>query len=273
MRAFRSIAFLLLALLMVSAEAAIPEGLLNLGQGNDLELQADQGIEWRQKEKRYVARGNVVLRKGTVTLKANEVGARYDTVKGKTVVRELFADGGFRITTDTETLIGGQAMYDLQKSHLRIIGGPIQLTTPEQRASADRSFEYWGNARRAVIKGNATVTQDGNTLKADTLTLFLQPQTPGSQKLTIQRAEATGNVRITTPQESLSGESGFYDAVQGIVRINDKVMLRRGGHELAGSDAEVNLKTGVSTLENTSKADGGRVRGVLRLDALEEKQQ
>jgi lipopolysaccharide export system protein LptA len=75
-----------------------------------------------------------------------------------------------------------------------------------------------------VIRGNATVTQGGNTLKADTLTPFLEPQSPGSQKLRIRRAEANGNVLITTPQESLSGESGFYDVTAGIVR---KIAVRR----------------------------------------------
>jgi lipopolysaccharide export system protein LptA len=268
MRCWISVLGCILVGLAFSARAAIPEAFLNLGQGNDLELQADQGIEWRQQEQRYVARGNVVLRKGVMTLKAQEVGAKYDTIQGKTTVRKLFASGGFRVMTDRETLTGGKAVYDLAKSHLRITGGPIRLITPEQRASADDSFEYWGNARRAVIRGNATVTQDGNTLKADTLTLFLEPQSPGSHKLRIRRAEANGNVLITTPQESLSGESGFYDATAGIVRINNRVMLKRGGHALEGSDAEVNLKTGVSTLENRS-TDGGRVRGVLRLDELE----
>ena len=273
MRVLRKLLCGLLAGLAMSAHAAIPEGLLNLGQGNDLELQADEGIEWRQKEQTYVARGNVVLRKGAITLKASEVGANYQTVKGKTVVQQLFASGGFRVTTAQETLSGERAAYNLQKGYLKITGDRIELITSQQRASATESFEYWSNLRRAVIKGNATVTQDGNTLKADTLTLLLQPQTPGSQKMTIRRADATGNVHITTPQESLRGESGFYDADAGLVRINNKVMLRRGEHELSGSTAEVNLKTGVSTLQNTDKTGDGRVRGILRLDALEEKQQ
>lgn len=272
-RFLRLVACVALSCLTLPAVAAIPEGLLNLGPGSDLDLQADQGIEWRQKEQRYVARGNVVLRKGTTTLRASEVGARYDTVRGKIAVRELFADGGFQVTTDRETLTGEQALYDLQKGYLRITGNTIRLTTPQQQASATRSFEYWDATQRAVIKGNATVTQDGNTLRADTLTLFLRRESPGSRRMTIRRAEAAGNVRITTPQESLSGASGFYDADTGIVRINDKVMLRRGGHALAGSDAEVNLKTGVSTLRNTSPAEGGRVRGVLQIDELEDGQE
>jgi lipopolysaccharide export system protein LptA len=262
------------------ARAAIPEALLNLGQGDDLDLQADEGIEWRQKEQRYVARGNVVIRKGPVTLRASEVGARYETVNGKTVVQELFADGGFSATTAQESLTGGQAVYNLQNGTFRVTGGPIRLKTPDQQASADTSLEYAMATRTVIARGNAMVTQDGNTLRADTLTLLLQPQggaagkpakaasggMPG--KMTLRRADAVGNVLITTPQESLSGQSGFYDAEAGVVRINNKVVLRRGGHQLAGSDAEVNLKTGVSTLENRNPADGGRVRGVLRVDEL-----
>jgi lipopolysaccharide export system protein LptA len=249
------------------ASAAIPESLLNLGKGDDLELQADEGIEWRQKEHRYIARGNVLLRKDGMTLKAATVGADYDTVADKTQVRTLFAEGGFVAATATEQLTGGKAVYDLQKGTLHLTGGPIVLKTREQTARADDSFSYDVNARRAVVRGNATLIQDGNTLKADTIILLLVPERAGSNKLVIKRADATGHVHITTPQESLTGNSGFYDAIAGIVKINDKVVLRRGGHSLAGSEAQVNLKTGISTLENTG--NGGRVHGVLRVDELE----
>ena len=44
---------------------------------SELTVEADESLEWFEKEKYYLAKGNVILNKDGVTLKANIVKADY----------------------------------------------------------------------------------------------------------------------------------------------------------------------------------------------------
>ena len=44
---------------------------------SELTVEADESLEWFEKEKYYLAKGNVILKKDGATLKANTVKADY----------------------------------------------------------------------------------------------------------------------------------------------------------------------------------------------------
>ena len=44
---------------------------------SELTVEADESLEWFEKEKYYLAKGNVILKKDGVTLKANNIKADY----------------------------------------------------------------------------------------------------------------------------------------------------------------------------------------------------
>ena len=69
-----------------------------------------------------------------------------------------------------------------------------------------------------------------------------------------------GHVVIHTTSDTATGDPGVYLPPTGQARLGGNVHIIHGPNELAGSDALVNMKTGVATL---LAAPGGQVSGVI----------
>jgi len=76
----------------------------------------------------------------------------------------------------------------------------------------------------------------------------------------LQRVEAFGNVEIRTPTDIARGDRAVYVPDTGIARLVGHVRVTRGENQLNGEEADVNMKTGISTLVATNK---GRVQGLV----------
>ena len=211
---------------------------------------------------------------------------------GSNEIYRVEAIGNVHIYTATDQVWGDRAIYDMDQAVMLMTGGNLRLTTPTQVLTARDSLEYWTQRRMAVARGNAVVvTNDAKRIAADTLVAFTKEDdaarrraagaapTPvaaltggkparagqpdgaaeaGSGKL--QRVEAFGHVAINTPTETVTGDRGIYVAETGLARLGGNVRITRGQNQLNGSDAEVDLNTGVSRLLAGST---GRVAGLV----------
>jgi lipopolysaccharide export system protein LptA len=239
-----------------------------------LELNAKDGIEWQRDEQRYLAKGGATAQKGDLRLSATEIGAEYeDASSKKPKIKRLYATGDVRAATPTEQATADKAQYFVQKSYALLEGKKIVLKTEKQTLVAQEKVEYWVAQKRVVATGGAVISSDGNTLKADILTIYLMNAKKGKETLTVERVEAKGKVVIITPQEQAMADYGQYLQTKGIALLKGNVEIRRAGSILKGSEAIVNLQTGVSTLVNkTYSVDGktGRVEGILRFEELKQ---
>jgi lipopolysaccharide export system protein LptA len=229
-------------------------------------IEADEGIEWHQQEKIYLARGNARATRGDVTVRAQMLTAHYREVgNGKTEVYQVVADGGVLITTPREKITGDTGVYDVEKGVFRLTGKSLLIETPEEKVSARDKIEYFSNEKKAVLVGDATVIKDDRKVRADTMTARFAEDQKG--KMALSRADIVGNVVITTPTEVARADRGVYDADTGIATLTGGVKLTRGDNQLNGEFAEVNMKTGVSRLlaspTGTAPDGKGRVRGVF----------
>src|SRR5690606_31299471 len=91
--------------------------------------------------------------------------------------------------------------------------------------------------------------------------------------LEMQAISAQGGVTITTPTDVARGDEGVYDLSTRIATLSGNVRLTRGGNQLNGDYAEVNLETGVSRLLSRPGTGEGRVRGLLVPDSANSRQQ
>ena len=267
--------------LCLFAGAAQAQG-INLSRGGPIDIQAQDGIEWRQDLRVVVARGGARAVRDNVTLSAERLLARYRgqdaaapaapaALTGSNQIWRLEAEGGVRIATPSDTATGDRAVYDMDQAVLVLTGRELALTTREQRITARDSLEYWSNRRMAVARGNAVVvTNDGRRLGADTLVAYLPPegaQRPATRGAApaqgqLDRVELFGNVEIRTATEVVRGERAVYSAETGMARLVGNVRITRGETQVNGQEAVVNLITGVSRLVGGSAA-GGRVQGVI----------
>lgn len=268
MRGWRQGLFVLAVLM---APAAVQAQGLDMQGGGPIEVVADNGIEWQQGTKRFVARGNAVATRENVSVRADTLTAWYrDDGKtadagapgaGGTQVYKLEAEGGVVIASPTETARGEHAVYDVDTGVMTMTSasGPVTLVTPEQTVTARDSLRYDTRARVAHATGDATVKKQDKTLRADTLVAHLR-EVKGKTELDVVDAE--GNVVIVTPKETARGSQGKYDAKTGIATLTGSVTLTRGDDVLTGGKAVVNMNTGVSTLYGGGQA-GGKARAVL----------
>lgn len=254
-RAAAAVAFLLLS----AFQPAQAQGIGLPGQSSDrpIEINADEGIEWQQNTKAYIARGNARAAQGDVAVHADTLTAYYRENKGgSTDIWRIDAVGRVRIVTPTQKAFGDKGIYDVDNGVL-VLTGKVRMETETDRITARDSLEYWEKRNLAVARGNAIAERGQNKLRADVLTAHFRKDAKGKSR--VSKVDAFDNIVITTPDEIVRSNRGVYDVETGIAKLTGSVKITRGTNQLNGEYAEVNLNTGVSRLFGR----GGGVRGIF----------
>ena len=258
------------ALLVVAAVLASPGHAQTLRQEGDgeappIEVEAENGIEWRRDEKIVLARGNARAIRGDTKVTADTLSAHYRELNdGSSEIWQLEADGNVAISSPTETAYGEKGIYDVEKGFLRLTGGDdLRLVSEDTVVRADNHLEFWPERQVLYARGNASAVQRENRLDADTLTAFFEKNAEGKTELA--RIEADDNVRVTTPEEILKADEGVYNLETGIATFTGSVKITRGRDQLNGCRGEVDMNTGVSKIFGCNQGSSGapRVRGLI----------
>lgn len=156
----RPAAMLLPAALLALAAVARPasaQGLNLLDKKSDapIEIEADDGIEWRQTDKVYIARGNVKIVRGEITIYSDSATAYYRDAKdvkpgeakpkgdqadkmfggGGTEIWKLDAVGHLRIETQGDQATAERGVYNVDLGVLTLSGG-VKLASPGKNTTA-----------------------------------------------------------------------------------------------------------------------------------------
>jgi lipopolysaccharide export system protein LptA len=261
---------------------------LDMTHGGPIAITASEGMEWRQDQKEVIARGNARAVRQNVTVTADRLIAWYRPKAGATgqpaqgasnepntggnEVYRIQAEGTVRIFTPTDEVQGDRAVYDIDQAVLVVTGRGLKLTTPNDLLTARDSLEYWSQKHMAVARGNAVVvTNDGRRVSGDTLVAYTtdapaspapppKSEDPLASSGKLQKVEAYGNVTIRTALDTAIGDRAVYVPDSGIARLAGKVRITRGQNQLDGSEAEVDMKTGVARL---LPGTGQRVQGLV----------
>ena len=293
--ALGGLALLVAGLIAVPARAQP----IDMSQGGPIAITASQGIEWRQNEHEVIASGNAKAVRGDVTVTADRLIAWYrkkgaapadsntakpaqagftaDTDTGGNEIYRVQAEGHVHIYTQTDQAWGDRATYDIDQAVMVMTGHNLKLVTPKDVLTARDDLEYWSQKHMAVARGDAVVvTDDGRRLAADTLVAYTKPdnakpnqpasgQQPPGGDLTadsgkLEKVDAFGNVSVRTVTDTVTGDRAVYVPDTGMARVVGRVRITRGQNQLNGSEAEVNMKTGVARL---LAVGAGRVQGLV----------
>ena len=237
-------------------------GLPGQDRTKPIEINAEDGIEWRQRDKVYVARGNASASQGEVTVHADVLTAHYRELKGGgTEIWRIDADGNVRLVAPRQTAHGDKAVYDVTEGVL-VLTGNVRMETETDRITARDSLEYWEKKNVAVARGNAVAARGDRRIAADVLQAHFKKDADGKSR--VHEIEAFDNVLISSPKEIVRANYGIYNVETGIATLTGSVKITRGESQLNGARAEVNLNTGVSTLLG---GDEG-VRGTFSRDQV-----
>ena len=111
--------------------------------------------------------------------------------------------------------------------------------------------------KKAVFRGAVDATRGGTNLKADKLTVtYAEVKQPdGTSKTDATDLDAQGNVTITTPKETITGDWAKYNPQTDKLVVGGKVKLVQGSTVLTGNELHADLKT------DRMQMTGGRVKG------------
>lgn len=136
---------------------------------------------------------------------------------------------------------------------------PIEIT-------AD-SLEVLQPDRTATFRGNVHAKQGAIVLTAQQMTVYYRVKEERASDLgAVSKIDATGNVVLTTPEDTARGDNGTYDVDARKIWLSGNVTLTRGKNVLQGSRAEYSFVTGKSLLTSApsqSGNTGGRVKALF----------
>jgi len=264
-RADRLCAALALLCPLVFGAPAAAQGLKGLQSGDQpLEINAEEGIEWRRNEQLYIARGNVEAIRGELTLYADVMTAHYGkTGTGGTDIDRIDVEGKVRIVSPSATIYGDRGAYDVANGVMVLVGDDLRLVGENDIITARDSLEYWELKNMAVARGDAVAVREDKRIQADVLSAHFAPD--AEDNLVLTRIDAFGNVRIATATDFARGDRGVYYVDREFATLSGAVRITREENQMNGEYAEIDMKTGISRL--LAAAPGTktttRVRGLL----------
>jgi lipopolysaccharide export system protein LptA len=323
---------LLIAALVLAAGAAGASaqnfglGLSTQDSGKPISIEAENGIEWQQNNRVYIARGNAKATRGNATLYGDTLMAFYrpvcspearaaaakraaaaaaapapangqpppprkpervcpdtpaqgpappaqkngDPVGGNsTEIYRVEAEGNVRIATETQTVYGGHAIYDVDSATLVVTGKNLKLETQRDVVTARDSLEWYDDRQLAVARGDAVEVREGKRLRGDVLVGEVEKDASGNSR--IQRIDARGNVLVSSLDQIARSDTGVYNLDTGIATLAGRVTITRGDNEMRGRYGVVDLNKNIGRLlsepPDQSLTSGGpapRVSGILK---------
>ena len=224
-----------------------------------VEIEADAGIEWLTESRTVEARGNVVASRGTTRLSADRVTAHYrDGDTDRIEIHRMIARGNVVTREPDRVASGDQAVLDLDREIIVLSGRTPRFETQDATLTARDELEYRIGDRTAIARGEATALAPNGTMKADVLLARFEQSEDGS--LEVVHLDARGNITIVTAQEIVRADKGVYNPRKGTATLTGNVRISRGGSQLNGDTAELDLESGTARL---LAGQGEQVRGLI----------
>lgn len=271
-----------------------------LGSSNQpIHIEAEQGIEWQQSNRLYIARGHASASRGQSSVHADTLYAYYRQAAGRktpgaesalrgdkpeaggdkpaaganvlmsdssTEIYRLEAVGNVRFVNATQTAYGGHAVYDVDQAVMVLTGKNLRIETENETVTARDSLEWYDQKQIAVARGDAIAVKEDRSIRGDVL--VAEVERPENQPARIHRVDAYGNVIVTSAEQIAQGDQGDYNLDTGIATLIGRVSVTKGDNELRGQYAVVDTNNNVSRIlavpPDTASASGGpRVEGLL----------
>jgi lipopolysaccharide export system protein LptA len=238
-------------------------------------IQADNGIEWQQNNKVYIAHGNAKATRGDDSVVADTLYAYYRDAQpaqqaasatpqlrasgnanqqspldnGSTQVYRIVAEGHVVFTTPSQTAYGDRADYNVDQAMLVVTGKGLKIVTQQDVVTARDSFEWYDQKQIGVARGDAVAVRQGpdpKSIRGDVLTAEVSK--PANQPSKISKVNAQGNVILVSGDQIARGDTGVYNLDTGIATMSGHVSLTRGENLLRGQYAVVDTNTNVARL-------------------------
>ncbi|QCE33843.1 hypothetical protein FAI41_08795 [Acetobacteraceae bacterium] len=163
------------------------------------------------------------------------------------------AIGHVHIFNQKDQAWGDHGIYDMDKGIMLLTGKKLRVVSAKEFITARDVMEYYPDTHISIARGDATVTtNEGKRITADIIKSIgysdeekakLGPNPPD-----LDRAFGWGDVTIRTPTQTAVGDRGVYLFGPELARLMGHVRVTQGQNQNNGSQAIVNMKTGISRM-------------------------
>ncbi|HMS45585.1 MAG TPA: LptA/OstA family protein [Alphaproteobacteria bacterium] len=228
--------------------------IFDFGAGNQpTSLEASNGVEIRQQEKIYIARGDVLLKKGTTQIRSAQLIAHYrEKEQGGVDIWKIEADGQVVIAGTDYQINSAQAVFNLDQGIFTLEGSLLTIELNKKILTAKEKIVYSRHNQQLIATGAAKINDPDSQLlvTADQLILHLIDSNNG--KTVLEQIRAEGNVHIQ--QRKLRGFSDrmTYHDSSNIANLQGNVRLSDGSNQILGEIAKINTKTQSIVITNST---------------------
>ena len=209
---------------------------------SELTVEADESLEWFEKEKYYLAKGNVILKKDGVILKANTVKADYVLQNGENILKKIIAKEKVILTKEKTIATGHYMTYDLEDKIARI-SGPFQtFSSPSGYVESKKNITFDDVNNKAEAEGNVKIILSNKTIiYADNVKANFEPTNKS-----LKKAIAKGNVVIENKTKSRKSKAdlGVYNSNNEIIRLTGNVVIINQKSKLKMKQGKKSYKQG-----------------------------
>ena len=227
---------------------------------SELTVEADESLEWFEKEKYYMAKGNVILKKDGTTLKANIVRADYVFENGENILKKIIAREKVLLTKGNAKATGQYMTYNLENKIAEILGSFQTFSSPSGYIESKKIIIFDDLKNIAEAEGDVKIILSNKTIiYADKVKANFEPTDK-----TLKTAVATGNVIIENKDKGRKSKAdlGVYNSNNEIVKLTGNVVIINQKSKISGSRGITNLKTGISNILGDPKKKK-RVKGTF----------
>ena len=227
---------------------------------SELTVEADESLEWFEKEKYYLAKGNVILKKDGVTLKANIIKADYVFENGENILKKIIAKEEVILTKENTKATGQYMTYDLKDKIAKISGSFQTFSSPSGYVESKKLITFDNIKNKAEAEGDVKIILSNKTIiYADNVKADFR-----ANNKSLKKAIAKGNVIIENKSKGRKSKAdlGVYNSDNEIVQLSGNVEIINQKSKITGSKGITNLKTGISNIIGDPKIKK-RVKGTF----------
>ena len=233
---------------------------VNKESNSELTVEADESLEWFEKEKYYLAKGNVLLKKNGLILKANMVKANYVIENKENILNKIIAKNKVILIKDKAKATGQYMTYDTKKK-IAFLSGPFQtFTSPSGYVESKKTLMFDDLKHEAEAVGKVKIILKNKTvIYADKVKAYFI-----TDDKSLNKAVAIGNVIIENKlkEKTSKADLGIYNSSSETVKLEGNVVIINQDSSISGAKGITNLKTGVSNIIGDRK-NKKRVKGVF----------
>ena len=231
----------------------------------DMNLTADNRVEWHHKTQKMVAVGNAIATRGDMQVRADQMSADYkkNATTGKNQITQVHATGNVKMKSPRADAFGNTLDYNLEQDIIVLRGQPAKIKTSTETITAEDSITYYPSQQKAIAVGNVSANNGKDKIFGNKMIAYFEPTKKQSDNLEMKQVEIYGNVKIINKDTTVWADKGLYNPKTAIIKLHDNITIEQNGNRLQGDSAQSDLNSGISKIL-AGKTSKQRVTGIFK---------